>query len=122
MTEVKTQRSSTTRTVGLVAAGAVIIGGVVFGAVQLSNGNGLTAPGDQTSTQPADGEDMQSLGPVLPKAMGGQQAIDALGDDINQVAKKNNMTVEKLEGILLKDSTAYISKTGFLLYGDAANE
>lgn len=65
---------------------------------------------------------MQSLGPVLPKAMGGQQAIDALGDDINQVAKKNNMTVEKLEGILLKDSTAYISKTGFLLYGDAANE
>lgn len=55
-------------------------------------------------------------GQVLPKAMGGQEAIDALGDDIEVVAERNGKTVEELKELLLRDHSAKVSKNGFLLY------
>lgn len=120
MTEVQTQTTNTKRTLGLIIAAVVLIGGVVFGAVQLSGGNDSTAPSGGTVGQTDEGDEVQQLPTPLPKAMAGQEAIDALGDDIDLVAKRNNMTTEKLEELLLKDPTAHISKTGHLMYKDTA--
>lgn len=52
---------------------------------------------------------------VLPKAMSGQEAIDALGDDIEIVAERNGMSVDQLEETLLKNPSAKVSKNGFLM-------
>lgn len=52
---------------------------------------------------------------VLPRAMSGQEAIDALGDDIGVVAERNGMSVEELERTLLANPSAKVSKTGFLM-------
>ena len=115
MTQVQTQAGGRTRVVSLVVAAVVLIGGVVFGAVQLSGGNDSTAPTNPGGTQVSEGPNTVNL---LPEAMGGEAAIDALGDDIVKVAKLNSMTVEELEELLRTDKTARVTKTGVIKYVD----
>ncbi len=53
---------------------------------------------------------------ILDQAMGGQAAIDALGDDIEIVADRNSMSVEELKETLLQNPSAKVSRTGFLYF------
>lgn len=55
---------------------------------------------------------------VLPEPMNGQEAIDALGDSLGLVASRNGMTKEELIELLLRDSSAYVSTTGYIVYFD----
>lgn len=53
---------------------------------------------------------------ILDQAMGGQAAIDALGDNIEIVADRNSMSVEELKETLLQNPSAKVSRTGFLYF------
>lgn len=79
-----------------------------------------TAPA--TSAQPTDGDEGTDVEfgtiRVLDEPKSGQEAIDALGDKIDVVAKRNRMTVDELEHLLLTDSTVHISVTGSIYYRD----
>lgn len=55
---------------------------------------------------------------VLPKEMSGQEAIDALGDDIGSVAKKAGKSVDELKALLLRDASAHVTPQGFVVYRD----
>lgn len=57
-------------------------------------------------------------GDVLPRAMSGQEAIDALGDNIDRVADQNHLTVKELKEKLLQDATLHVSKSGRLVFLD----
>ncbi len=54
----------------------------------------------------------------LPEKTNGQAAIDALGENLDEVAKAYSMSPERLEDILRTDSTAWIDQSGRLLYID----
>ncbi|WP_166346973.1 hypothetical protein [Phytoactinopolyspora limicola] len=56
----------------------------------------------------------------LSEPMSGQEAIDALGDDLEAVARLNHRDVDELRDLLLRDSTLHVSPSGFLLYIDTA--
>ncbi|NED95595.1 hypothetical protein G1H11_09750 [Phytoactinopolyspora alkaliphila] len=64
--------------------------------------------------------ELSQVGDVLPESMGGQEAIDSLGDKLERVAKMNNRTPEELRELLLRDKTVKVSPNGFLLYEDTA--
>jgi hypothetical protein len=66
------------------------------------------------------GSDMFRAGGFLPEPMSGQDAIDALGDDLERVAEMNNRTPEELRELLLRDKTLHVSPNGFLMYVDTA--
>lgn len=55
---------------------------------------------------------------VLPKAMSGQEAIDALGDKIDVVAKRVGKTPEELKELLLRDKSARVTPEGNIRYHD----
>lgn len=82
--------------------------------------------GDDVSTDDTNGTDATSTEPgevtgtnkVLPARMNGQEAIDALGDKIDVVAKRNNKTVDELKDLLLRDKSAHVSPGGFIVYID----
>lgn len=130
-----TERPSRARTIIIVVATFVILAGVVVGITYLTGG-GTTPPaaeptstaGPDTETTAPDDEganeeedDVQispSPGAVLPEPMGGQEAIDALGDKISVVAQRNGKTVEQIEDLLLRDKTAEVSTDGFIRYID----
>ena len=59
-----------------------------------------------------------ACGDVLPRAMSGQEAIDALGDNIDRVADQNHLTVNELKEKLLQDATLHVSKSGRLVFLD----
>lgn len=69
---------------------------------------------DATSTEPGEVTGTK----VLPERMSGQEAIDALGDKIDVVAKRNNKTVDELKDLLLRDKSAHVSTGGFIVYID----
>lgn len=114
-------------------AGVLVVAAVGFGIWQgLSSGSDERSATDDSSSPTApepsgsDGESEEdmtstspSLGPVLPRAMGGQEAIDELGDNIVRVANQNGMTPEELEELLLSDSTVRISPQGTIFYGES---
>lgn len=108
---------------------------IVFGVMQLTGGdNTLTGSQDETSeptapeptapeptaTDEEGDDDMDTIrtGPVLPEPLNGQEAIDALGDDIEFVANRNGRTVEELEELLLNNNSAYVSTNGFVFFRD----
>lgn len=129
------------RIAALAAAGLLVVAALVFGLLQLGGDGSTAAPADAspsptatatTSSTPTetsgtndegDGDvpgtssDFNSL---LPEAMNGQEAIDALGDKIEVVAKRNGKSVEELEELLLRDKTAHISPNGFIVYLDTS--
>lgn len=78
-----------------------------------------TAP-EPTSTDDESDQDMQpSDSPVnsthvLEESLSGQEAIDALGDDIDIVAEKNNMSVDELKEFLLRNESAVVRPDGFI--------
>lgn len=129
-------RSSRGRIIALVAVTAVILAGVVLAVTYLTNG-GVTPSGSESPTVPptataettapadpdgdedeGDMEPLPTASSFLPEPMGGQDAIDALGDKIEIVAKRNGKTVEELEELLLRDKSARISTEGFVVYID----
>lgn len=118
----------------LAGAGLLVVVALVFGLTQLIGGDPETAPPSSppspsatptaTPTETTDDEDddvpgmSSDFSPLLPEAMNGQEAIDALGDRIETAAKRNGKTVEELEELLLRDETAHISPNGYLVYLD----
>lgn len=87
----------------------------------LTDGNGEDEPnGDEDSNGNNNdpGEKVPELQEVLPEDMNGQEAIDALGDNIDAVAERNGKTVEELKQLLLRDNTVYVTKTGHIMYRD----
>lgn len=56
----------------------------------------------------------------LGRELGGQEAIDALGDSLEEVARKHGMSADRLRDLLLQDRTARIGRTGRLFYRDPA--
>ncbi|QPK65246.1 PKD domain-containing protein [Methylomonas sp. LL1] len=58
----------------------------------------------------------------LKEKVNGQAAIDALGDNLDEVARSYDMSPERLEEILRTDSTAWIDQSGRLLYIDSHTE
>ncbi len=130
-----TERPGRGRTIVIVIVTFVVLAGVVVGITYLTGG-GATPPtsvptstastDDETSAPDDDGadeeeEDVQlspSPATVLPEPMGGQEAIDALGDKIEIVAQRNGKTVEQVKELLLRDKTAEVSTKGFIRYID----
>ena len=113
----------------------VLVAGILIVGV-LSTNRGSAMPGADASaspqatptTTPTDPDDSTeggtveptpAFGSVLPEAMGGQEAIDALGDDLEAVADRNGKTVDELTALLLRDATAKISPRGFIVYSDS---
>lgn len=88
------------------------------GEARASGGSGTaggTASAEAGSGRSAADGPRTDASQVLPRAMSGQEAIDALGDDIGVVAERNGMSVEELERTLLANPSAKVSKTGFLM-------
>ncbi len=54
----------------------------------------------------------------LPEAMSGQEAVDALGDELETVAQQHGMTADELREDLLRDATLTVTPSGELLYED----
>lgn len=54
----------------------------------------------------------------LEREFGGQEAIDALGDSLDDVARQHGMSADRLRELLLQDRTARIGRTGRLFYRD----
>jgi len=113
-----------------VLAVAVVAGGV-FGATQLashgepasSSPYNTDAPTDAVTPQKDDVDKPSPLSAkLLPEAQSGQEAIDSLGDSIAVAAKRNGMTVDELTELLLRDQTAHVSTSGFILYIDGVQK
>lgn len=123
-----TERSRTSRLVAGAALTITVIAVAIFGVMQLGGNNQPTMPASENVTEPAgpgiteEGDDVDgyisSIRGVLPEPMNGQEAIDALGDDIEAVARRNGKTVEELKEMLLRDSSVHISTSGFILFLD----
>lgn len=122
-------RPNRRRIIVVVIVAVIIVAAAVFGITYLignaSGSSGPDVPGPTETSAPADpdtGEDGDDVEftptplQVLPEPMGGQEAIDALGDRIEIVAKRNGMTAEQLEELLLRDESARVSTNGFILY------
>ncbi|TDE10388.1 hypothetical protein [Jiangella asiatica] len=87
-------------------------------AVPSADGSGDRSASDDSATPDGSlrtGEPLQ----LLPSPMGGQEAIDALGEeDLERVAEINNTTVDELRDLLLRDATLLVSPSGRLMYED----
>ena len=55
----------------------------------------------------------------VPRYATGQKAIDALGDELDQLARKSQMSPGALKKALLEDETLQVSEEGTLQVGDA---
>lgn len=58
-------------------------------------------------------------GNILDEELSGQDAIDALGDNIDMVAKRVGKSPEELEELLLRDPSAHVTPRGFIVYRDS---
>lgn len=122
------------------AAGVVLVAAIAAATVGVLSGSkddtaadaGAEAPAaaqqnDEQTTNAEDAVDPSqnssrrlAQGSVLPEPMGGQAAIDALGDNLEVVAQRSGKTTDELEALLLRDSTLRVSTSGFLYYVDTA--
>lgn len=108
-----------------VAAAVVVVAVAVVVAVWLTGRSGDDGDSGDSQTvavpssEPSTGT-MRTVEPadLLPEPMGGQEAIDALGDHIEDVAELNNTTVDELRDMLLRDASLLVSPSGRLLYDD----
>lgn len=125
------------RIIALVIATVVVLAGVVIGVTYLTGGGttpsatespsptvsptDTSTPGDSDGGE--DGDDVKPVptpsSQVLTEPLGGQEAIDALGDKIEAVAKRNGKTVEQVEELLLRDKSAKVSTNGYIVYIDS---
>ena len=122
------------------AAGVVLVAAIAAATVGVLSGSkddsatdasaGSAAAAQQSDEQATNGEDAVdpsqnssrrlAQGSVLPEPMGGQDAIDALGDNLDVVAQRSGKTTDELEALLLRDTTLRVSTSGFLYYVDNA--
>lgn len=131
MTEI-TERPIGARAIVVAVIAIVIVAGLIIAVASMA-GSRTTPPAAEPTTSatettpPADADDegddvKQSPTPmtsgVLPKALGGQAAIDALGDKITLVASRNGKSVDEVKELLLRDETARVSTGGFIKYVD----
>ncbi|SEF16399.1 hypothetical protein [Jiangella alba] len=114
------------RTVLAVAAAVVVVALAVVLAVWLTRDSGdddgsvavpSAQPPSATST-PGDGVTAQAQGDVLPSPMSGQDAVDALGDQLERVAELNGMSADELRDLLLRDASVQVTPSGRLMYDD----
>ena len=112
------------RLIVLAALAVATVAGLVVGATQLA---GIGGPASDSAPIPTDAASPQEddvkapnsdFSKLLPESKSGQEAIDALGDNLAVAAKRNNMTVEELQALLLRDATAHISTSGYIVYLD----
>ncbi|TDC47005.1 hypothetical protein E1212_25500 [Jiangella ureilytica] len=120
-----------------VAAAVVVVALAVVAAVWLTSRSGdgdgvggdrLAVPSEAATGQPpAQPRPTPSatgtLAPggrseLLPGPMGGQEAIDALGERLDRVAELNGMTPAGLRDALLTDASLLVAPSGRLLYDD----
>lgn len=124
------RRPNRRRTIALVIVAVIVVAGAIVGITYLvgNTPSGTDQPSPTETTAPADPDTGEEEGDVeltptpsqvLPEQMGGQEAIDALGDKIEFVAKRNGKTVEQLEELLLRDKSAKVSPQGFVVYIDS---
>ncbi|WP_116949578.1 hypothetical protein [Jiangella endophytica] len=115
------------RNVIAVAAAVVVVALAVVVAVWLTSdsdddpGDGSVAvPSDAaaSSTPSAEGTFIPGQEDVLTRAMSGQDAVDALGDRLGDVAELNGMSADELRDLLLRDSSVVVTPSGRLLYDD----
>jgi hypothetical protein len=85
-----------------------------------SSPDGEATPTEQATPEAEDTMTTPSTFPtnVLPEAMSGQAAIDALGDKIVVVADHNGKSVEQLTDLLLRDKTVHVSTRGDIFFRD----
>lgn len=57
-------------------------------------------------------------GPLLSEALSGQEAIDALGENIAVVAERAGKSVEEIEEMLLRSPSLYVTEDGDLIFRD----
>lgn len=127
--------------VALAALAILVIGGAIVLGVNQMAGNPSDAPrssaGEASPTQtqgpdaggtdedggsPSEGTDegedeadvQIGTNKVLPRPMGGQEAIDELGDNIQFVAERNGKSVDELKEFLLRNESAQVSPNGFI--------
>lgn len=118
------------RLIALFAAAAVVVGVAAFAITQQQSGAPAPSPtptAEQESdvptpepTKETEGDSDVKLGTtnVLDEDMGGQEAVDALGDELETVAQRNGMTAEELTDLLLTDPTARVTTTGFVYFSE----
>lgn len=121
------------RTVLAAAAAVVVVALAVVLAVWLTRGSGDDDPAGDSVAVPSDapsasapsdaGTDAGTVAPggqgdVLPRAMSGQEAIDALGEHLDHVAELNDMTPDQLRDLLLRDASVEVTPSGRLMYDD----
>jgi len=79
----------------------------------------VAAPGSGSATSDAPVAAIASQGPAWPaRAVSGRSAIEALGERLPVVARRQGWTEERLEATLLNDSTLHVDPTGRLFYAE----
>jgi hypothetical protein len=126
-------RSNKNRRILVLAIAAVLVAAGIFAGVTLVNQDPTesisdratstptpeaTASPTDTNTEGGTVEPSPAFGSVLPETMGGEEAIEALGENLQVVAQRNGKTAEELTQLLLRDKTAKISPEGFIVYLD----
>lgn len=124
------------RLIALFAAAAVVVGAAAFAIAQQQGGapqssvtpapstpDGTETPAPTPTSDPTtdpEGDAGVRLGTttVLDEEMGGQEAVDALGDRIDVVAQRNGMTADELTELLLTDPTARVTTKGFVYFSE----
>lgn len=134
----RAERAVQVRATAIAVVAAVVLAGVVIVVTNLTGGGApssaaaeettTTAPSTIPSPTPPANDDNDENGDavnpsplsqnVLAEPMSGQEAIDALGEKIEAVAKRNGKTVDELKDLLLRDKTAQVSTSGFIVYID----
>lgn len=86
-----------------------------------SDDDGSADDGGSGDAGNADGtKDVLPRDDYVPEPLNGQEAIDALGDDIEEVADRNGKTVEEFEEFLLKNPSAFVQPDGFVVFKETA--
>lgn len=137
-------RAQRGRRIVLLVLGVAVAAVVVFGVIQLAGG-GLQGEQDPTTsptaespseptptadptdpTEPTDADGATEEHPGLPdseslKDKSGQELVDAIGENVDVVARNNDMTPEALKELLLNDSTVRIGPGGAIYYVESAH-
>lgn len=95
------------------------------GANSTGGADGADGAQDTTGTEDAMGTATTKGGTaspggkkVLDTELSGQEAIDALGDEIDYVAKLAGKTPDEVEELLLRDPSAHVTTQGRIVYRD----
>lgn len=111
--------------VAVVTAGIIGITQLASYGETLTSSSGSAATPTHSATPQEDDVDKPNpalIGKLLPEAKSGQDAIDSLGERIAVAADRNDMTVDELTELLLRDKTAHVTSNGSILYIDTVQK